>query len=193
MTTNERELTLFGGWASMQILQVTASGASRSLAVTSVSISPLKLRPELRPGLSSIPGQVRLIFGGSVQVQYLLVTGMEIAEKDQTISLDERETLMGWDRTYRTLWEKLWAKLERFHQARVAAIQQEPIQQKLWREDEELDQGEQIKVFVEVSPLGRPTDQIHMLWIARLELRQRILAFEQRRRRSSFRRPPYKP
>ena len=48
-------------------------------------------------------------------------------------------------------------------------------QMTLFHEYEDSETEPEIRVGLTVSPITFPTDQTHMIWIARLELRKRIM------------------
>src|SRR5579884_3477625 len=112
MTPSGQELTLFGGWAKMRTLQVTDSGASKGLAVTSVSISRLKLKPRIPP---IVTRHSRPFLSGCAQREWIAPTSIQISDEDRSVTIEIPTTIVSWDGTYQWLWKSLWNKLERFY------------------------------------------------------------------------------
>lgn len=165
MTMHMQELTLFGGWAKVQILKPTELGVSRSLVVHSVSISQI----EVKPFSSFLQRQRSLLFNRRVKASLLL---LRTQMTEMTISLGTPTQAVPSSDTVQTLLHK---KTNRIYEAAQVIEQQE-----LWP-DEDVKEEHVGPILVTVRPLELATDQIHRVWIARLELRERIKQFHRQK------------
>ena len=124
----------------------------------------LEIKPHLPPVFTDLSHP---ILGGHIQEDLLSLKSVQMTDEEgRTIFLEVPRKRDAWEKTYYPLGRRLWRKLERFSEMKFNARQLD-----LWDEDEE---DEILSVLVDITPLARSTDQAHMIWIIRLELRKRI-------------------
>ena len=93
-----------------------------------------------------------------------------MSDKDHHYSFAISNTWSSSERAYQPVGRWLWKKLQQFY---TSSFQTQQLA--LFDNFEDPERESEIRIRLDVSPITFPTDQTHMIWVARLELRKRIM------------------